>query len=194
MARRSPRNPRIAPLALAAWRRAHAKGSTPLWKGDRAMSFAYITEEGAYIQKRGGCFTVGRNQECIMEIPAETLEGLTLIDAVQVSSKAIVELLRLGIPVTWLSRTGYFFGRLESTGRHNIFKDGNPHSRHSSPSADTTNSSSEQHASSTRTPTPCASTSSQTTPPSARGALAIATSRTSSYFRESLIKQSLRMA
>ena len=63
------------------------------------MSFAYITEEGAYIQKRGGCFTVGRNRECVMEIPAETLEGLTLIDAVQVSSKAIVELLRLGIPV-----------------------------------------------------------------------------------------------
>ena len=49
------------------------------------MSFAYITEEGAYIQKRGGSFTVGRNRECIMEIPAETLEGLTLIDTVQVS-------------------------------------------------------------------------------------------------------------
>lgn len=32
------------------------------------MSFAYITEEGAYIQKRGGNFTVGRNRECIMEI------------------------------------------------------------------------------------------------------------------------------
>ena len=86
------------------------------------MSFAYITEEGAYIQKRGGCFTVGRNRECVMEIPAETLEGLTLIDAVQVSSKAIVELLRLGIPVTWLSRTGYFFGRLESTRHVNVFR------------------------------------------------------------------------
>ena len=86
------------------------------------MSFAYITEEGAYIQKRGGNFTVGRNRECIMEIPAESLEGITLIDTVQVSSKAIVELLRLGIPVTWLSRSGHFFGRLESTRHVNVFR------------------------------------------------------------------------
>lgn len=86
------------------------------------MSFAYITEEGAFIRKRGGNFTVGRNEESVMEIPAETLEGLTLIDTVQVSSRAMVELLRLGIPVTWLSRTGYFFGRLESTRHVNVFR------------------------------------------------------------------------
>ena len=86
------------------------------------MSFAYITEEGAFIRKRGGNFTVGRNEESVMEIPAETLEGLTLIDTVQVSSRAMVEHLRLGIPVTWLSHTGYFFGRLESTRHVNVFR------------------------------------------------------------------------
>ena len=74
--------------------------------------FAYITEEGAYIQKRGGNFVIGRNNECVMEIPEEVLESLTLIDSVQVSSQAMVELLRLGVPVTWLSSTGFFFGRL----------------------------------------------------------------------------------
>ena len=63
------------------------------------MSFVYITEEGAYIQKRGGNFVVGRNRECVMEIPEEVLEGLTLIDSVQVSSKAMVELLLLGVRV-----------------------------------------------------------------------------------------------
>ena len=63
------------------------------------MSFVYITEEGAYIKKRGGNFVVGRNHECVMEIPEEVLEGLTLIDSVQVSSKAMVELLRLGVRV-----------------------------------------------------------------------------------------------
>ncbi|WP_248681295.1 CRISPR-associated endonuclease Cas1 [Selenomonas noxia] len=35
------------------------------------MSFAYITEEGAFIRKRGGNFTVGRNEESVMEIPAD---------------------------------------------------------------------------------------------------------------------------
>lgn len=84
--------------------------------------FAYITEEGAYIQKRGGNFVVGRNNECVMEIPEEVLESLTLIDSVQVSSQAMVELLRLGVPVTWLSRTGFFFGRLESTRHVNVFR------------------------------------------------------------------------
>ena len=86
------------------------------------MSFAYITEEGAYIKKRGGVFVVGRNQEVVMEIPEETLEGLTLIDGVQVSSRAIVELLQLGIPVTWLSSRGAFFGRLESTQHVHVFR------------------------------------------------------------------------
>ena len=86
------------------------------------MSFVYITEEGAYVQKRGGNFVIGRNRECIMEIPEEVLEGLTLIDRVQVSSQAMVELLRLGIPVTWLSRTGAFFGRLESTRHVHVFR------------------------------------------------------------------------
>ena len=83
--------------------------------------FAYITEEGAYVQKRGGNFVIGRNNECVMEIPEEVLEALTLIDSVQVSSQAMVELLRLGVPVTWLSRSGYFFGRLESTRHVNFF-------------------------------------------------------------------------
>lgn len=73
------------------------------------MSFAYITEEGACIQKRGGVFVVGRNRETIMEIPEEVLEGLVLVGNVQVSSRAMTELLRLGIPVTWLSHTGRFF-------------------------------------------------------------------------------------
>ena len=86
------------------------------------MSFAYITEEGACIQKRGGVFVVGRNRETIMEIPEEVLEGLVLVGNVQVSSRAMTELLRLGIPVTWLSHTGRFFGRLESTQHVQVFR------------------------------------------------------------------------
>ena len=47
--------------------------------------FAYITEEGAYVQKCGGNFVIGRNNECVMEIPEEVLESLTLIDSVRSS-------------------------------------------------------------------------------------------------------------
>ena len=86
------------------------------------MSFVYITEDGAFIRKRGGNFVVGRNRETVMEIPSEVLEGLVLVDSVQVSSQAMTEFLRLGVPVTWLSHTGAFFGRLESTRHVQVFR------------------------------------------------------------------------
>ena len=40
------------------------------------MSFVYITEENAKLQKKGGRYLLGRNLEVIMEIPEEILEGL----------------------------------------------------------------------------------------------------------------------
>jgi len=98
------------------------EGKVRCYEREGGRVFAYITEEGAYVQKRGGNFVIGRNNECVMEIPEEVLEALTLIDSVQVSSQAMVELLRLGVPVTWLSRSGYFFGRLESTRHVNVFR------------------------------------------------------------------------
>lgn len=73
------------------------------------MSFAYITEKGAIISHKNNRFIVGRNHETLLEIPQETLEGLVLIDTVQVTSQAMVSLLECGIPVTWLSSKGYFF-------------------------------------------------------------------------------------
>lgn len=86
------------------------------------MSYVYITEENARIQKKNGRFLVGRNLEILFEIPEETLEGLVLIGSVQVSSQAMISLLQLGIPVTWISGRGKFFGRLESTSHVNVFK------------------------------------------------------------------------
>lgn len=86
------------------------------------MSYVYITEENARIQKKNGRFLVGRNLEVLFEIPEETLEGLVLIGSIQVSSQAMISLLQLGIPVTWISGRGKFFGRLESTSHVNVFK------------------------------------------------------------------------
>lgn len=86
------------------------------------MSFVYITEDGAFIRKRGGSFVVGQGEQEVMEIPEAVLDGLVLVDSVQVSSRAMVEFLRLGIPVMWLSRRGAFFGRLESTRHVHVFR------------------------------------------------------------------------
>ena len=86
------------------------------------MSYVYITEDGARIQKKGGKFLVGRNLEILFEIPEESLDGLVLIGSVQVSSQAMISLLQLGIPVTWISGTGKFFCFLESTSHVQVFK------------------------------------------------------------------------
>lgn len=86
------------------------------------MSYVYITEDGARIQKKGRKFLVGRNLEILFEIPEEMLDGLVLVGSVQVSSQAMISLLQLGVPVTWISGTGKFFGRLESTSHVHVVK------------------------------------------------------------------------
>ncbi len=86
------------------------------------MSWLYITEEGAHLSRKGGHYIISREHEKICEVPAALVEGAVLIDSVQISSTVIVDFLRRGIPLTWLSSRGQFFGRLESTSHQDIFK------------------------------------------------------------------------
>lgn len=86
------------------------------------MSYVYLTEENVKLQKKGGRYLVGRNLEVVMEIPEETLEGLVLIGRIQVSAEAMVSLLEQGIPVTWLSHTGKYYGRLTPTTHVDVFR------------------------------------------------------------------------
>lgn len=79
------------------------------------MSWIYVTEAGARLGLQEGRYVISREHEVLAEVPSEIVEGVTVIDAVQVSSRAIVDFLQRGIPVTWLSTTGKFFGRLQST-------------------------------------------------------------------------------
>lgn len=86
------------------------------------MSYVYLTEENVKLQKKGGRYLVGRNLEVVMEIPEETLEGVVLIGRIQVSAEAMVSLLEQGIPVTWLSHTGKYYGRLTPTTHVDVFR------------------------------------------------------------------------
>lgn len=86
------------------------------------MSWLYITEEGARLSRRGGHYIISREKETLCEVPSALVEGIILIDSVQVSSAIVVDLLRRGIPLTWLSSRGSFFGRLESTAHQNVFR------------------------------------------------------------------------
>lgn len=86
------------------------------------MSCVYITEDNAKLQKSGGKYLVGRNLEVVMSIPEESLEALTLIGKVQISADAMTSLIKSGVPVTWLSHRGNFYGRLSSIEHVDVYR------------------------------------------------------------------------
>ena len=86
------------------------------------MSWIYVTEPGAKLSKQGGHYIIRRENETLCEVPICVVEGVTLFDTIQISADAIVELLKNKVPVTWLSSTGRFFGRLESTDNSNVLR------------------------------------------------------------------------
>ncbi len=64
------------------------------------MARLYVTEPGARVGKKGGHIVVSRENEVICEVPSETLEGVIIIDSVQVTSAAVSYFLAKEIPVT----------------------------------------------------------------------------------------------
>ena len=86
------------------------------------MSWIYVTEPGAKLAKQGGRYVISRENETICEVPSAVVEGVTLFDSIQISSSVIVDFLERNIPLTWISSTGRFFGRLESTDHQNVLR------------------------------------------------------------------------
>lgn len=84
------------------------------------MSFVYVTEHGALIRLSGGKIIIEKSKKILAEVPKNTIDGLVLLSSVQITSQAIVEFLRIGIPVTWISLTQKFYGRLESMAHVNV--------------------------------------------------------------------------
>ena len=59
------------------------------------MSFVYITEDGAFIKKRGGNFIVGQGDKEVMEIPEAVLDGLADVKSGKVvDGKAAIQNIR----------------------------------------------------------------------------------------------------
>lgn len=87
------------------------------------MSRIYMTEPGARLGKKGGYYVISRENEKVLQIPAETVEGVTLIDSAHITPKVMIDCLERGIPITYLSGTGRYFGRVESTKHKNILRE-----------------------------------------------------------------------
>ena len=84
------------------------------------MSSLYLTEEGSNISIKDNRLIIKKTNETLKEISIEKVDNIVLIGNTHLTSPLATELLKREIPVSWLSSTGKFYGRLEPTTSINI--------------------------------------------------------------------------
>lgn len=86
------------------------------------MSYLYISESGTTLNIDGGYFVAKHKDGMIHKIPKETLESVALFGNINITTPCLQEFLKKGIPVSFFSSKGAYFGRLESTSNKDIKK------------------------------------------------------------------------
>jgi len=85
------------------------------------MGTAYITQEDAFIGKTDERLTVKADKKKLLDIPLLKLEGIVILGRATISPMVVNELLQRHIPLTFLTHTGRYLGRLEPEFTKNIF-------------------------------------------------------------------------
>lgn len=81
------------------------------------MSYLYVMEYGACISLEANCVKVtGREREC-RSIPIETLECIRILNGVQITTQCLVACMKRGIPISYYSASGNYYGRTEAAYR-----------------------------------------------------------------------------
>lgn len=83
------------------------------------MTILYLYEHGTKINWKENTLII-KKDEIIKEVPIENTTGLVLFGNIQLTDGVVKNLLIRNIPVSWLSKKGRFYGRLESTTGVNI--------------------------------------------------------------------------
>ena len=84
------------------------------------MGLLYVNENGAVIGVEANQCTVRYKDGMKKLIPIESLEGITIMGQSQLTTKCAEECMLRGIPVSYFSKGGRYFGRLMSTGHINV--------------------------------------------------------------------------
>lgn len=84
------------------------------------MTILYLTEEGSCLVKDGNRIKIKKTDNTLKEIGLEKVEGVILMGNTHVTTPLMTEFLEREIPLTWISNTGKFWGRLEPTTYINI--------------------------------------------------------------------------
>jgi CRISPR-associated protein Cas1 len=85
------------------------------------MGTVYITHEDAFIGKTDERLTVKADRAKLLDIPLLKTDGIVVLGRATVSPAALNELLERNIPLSFLTATGRYLGRLEAEVTKNIF-------------------------------------------------------------------------
>ena len=85
------------------------------------MGTVYVTQEDAFIGKTDERLTVKADKKTILDVPSIKVDGIVVLGRATISPAAIAELLERKIPLTFLTETGKFMGKLEPELTKNIF-------------------------------------------------------------------------
>ena len=84
------------------------------------MGYLFVTESSAKVSFEENTFSVKKQDGDITKIPAETLESISFFGNPQMTTQCMQQCMKRGIPVSFYSKGGQYFGRLESTGHVNV--------------------------------------------------------------------------
>jgi CRISPR-associated protein Cas1 len=84
------------------------------------MRTLYIQNQGSVLRRQNERFVISKDDEIISEIPIMKVHQIVVFGNCMVTTPAMTTCLREGIPITFLSSQGRYYGRLESTSNTNV--------------------------------------------------------------------------
>ncbi len=85
------------------------------------MGTVYISTDDAFIGKTDERLRVRANKETLLDVPMIKVDGVVVLGRATVSPAVMIELLSRKIPLSFMTGTGRFLGRLEPELNKNIF-------------------------------------------------------------------------
>lgn len=85
------------------------------------MGTVYITQEDAFIGKTDERLNVKSNKQKLLDVPLIKVDGIVVLGRATISPAVVNELLERQIPLSFLTNTGRYLGRLEPEMTKNIF-------------------------------------------------------------------------
>lgn len=84
------------------------------------MSNLYVYEQGSVVSYQNNRLQIKEQNGNEHSVPIESIDNIVMFGGIQVTTNCIQKLLERGVHLTWLSNTGSYYGRLDSTSHINI--------------------------------------------------------------------------